>query len=116
MEEITLTKVVSFLASKVVLMTLLPSLFLNAVIDSVENSNILNPTSKISKLIISNGLISVLGIGFGILYYFALNTPIDECILHSFAITGVSYLFCKIDIYDLAKTAINEKLEGKQHE
>ena len=116
MEELTLSQIINFIGSKVVLMTLLPSLFLNAIIDSIENSNILNPTSKISKLVISNGLISVLGIGFGILYYFTLNISIDECILHSFAITGVSYLFCKIDIYDLAKTAINKKFKGKINE
>lgn len=115
MEEITLTKFVTFISSKVVLMTLLPSLLLNAIMDSLSNANIFNPTSKVNKLFITNGLLSLLGLLFGLIYYLVLNTPLDESILHALAITGVSYLFCKIDIYDLIKTTINKKLEGRKH-
>ena len=113
MEELSLTQVIGFIGSKVVLMTLLPSLLLNAIMDSIDNANIFNPTNKISKLFITNGLLSLLGLLFGILYYLALNIPLDESILHALAITGVSYLFCKVDIFDLAKKTINKKLEGK---
>lgn len=116
MEELSLSQIINFIGSKVILMTLLPSLFLNVIIDSIQESNIVNPNSKISTLTITNGLLSVLGLFFGLIYYFVLNTPIDECILHSLAIVGLSYLFCRIDIYDLVKNKINNKLENKNNE
>lgn len=115
MEELTLDKIFSFIANKAVLMTLLPSLFLNVLIDITKNLDIFVTTNKTGKIIVLNGLISLLGLGFGLIYYFILELPAVECTLHSLAIVGISYLLHKINFYELTKRYITNKIEGRKH-
>lgn len=116
MEDLSFTKILELIASKAVLMTLLPSLFLNVVIDSTKHLDAFTLTNKAGRIIVLNGLLSLLGLGFGLIYYFLLKLSLDECVLHSLAIVGLSYLFYQIKIYDLIKKKINDRLESTKNE
>lgn len=105
MEE-SIYRALSFLGNKAVLMTLMPSLFLNVIIDATKG--LLEFKTRANKIFILNGLLSLLGLGFGFIYHYLLHLPIDECLLHSLAIVGVSYVFYKVGIYDLFKAIINK--------
>lgn len=109
MEE-SIYKFLAFLGNKAILMTLLPSLLLNVIIDVTKG--LLEYTNEKGKVFILNGLLSLFGFAFGFIYYFLLKIPLDECVLHSFAIVGLSYLFFKISIYDIFKGIIS-KLQAK---
>lgn len=114
MEE-TLISLFKFLGNKAILMTLLPSLFLNVFIDATKEH--LTFKTKAGRIIALNGLISILGLGFGVLYHFLLYIPLETCFLHSMAIVGISYTFYKIGIYNLFKQYIEKKLnKGKANE
>ena len=105
-----LKPIIDFLGNKVILMTLLPSLLLNVIIDVTKG--IFEYTTDKGRVIILNGLFSFFGLAFGFIYYFLLQLPLDECVLHSMAIVGLSYLFFRVSIYDIFKSIIN-KLQSK---
>lgn len=96
----------AFLGNKAILMTLLPALLLNVIIDATKG--LMEFTNKKGRLFVLNGLLSLFGLAFGFLYHFLLDLPLDECVLHSFAIVGLSYVFYKVGIYDLFKNIINK--------
>lgn len=100
----------AFLGNKAILMTLLPSLLLNVIIDATKG--LLEYTNAKGRVFILNGLLSLLGLAFGMIYYHFLNVPLDESVLHSFAIVGLSYLFFRISIYDIFRNIIS-KLQAK---
>lgn len=109
MEE-SVYNALNFLGNKAILMTLLPSLLLNVMIDATKG--LLALRTKAGKIIVLNGFLCFLGLLFGFIYHYLLHLPMDECLLHSMAIVGVSYVFYKIGIYDLFKAIIN-KLKRK---
>lgn len=108
--EDSLYRFFAFLSNKAILMTLLPSLLLNVIIDATKG--LLEFKTQAGRVFILNGLLSLLGLSFGFIYHFLLHLPLDECILHSMAICGVSYVFYKVGIYDIFKGIIN-KLQNK---
>lgn len=104
--EDSLYRFFAFLGNKAILMTLLPSLLLNVVIDATKG--LLEFKTRAGKVIILNGLFSLLGLTFGFMYYYMLHLPLDECLLHSFAIVGVSYILYYVDIYNVLKAIMNK--------
>lgn len=110
MTEDIFYRALSFIANKAILMTLMPSLFLNVVIDATKG--LLEFKTRAGKVIVLNGLLSLLGLVFGFIYHFLLQLPLDECLLHSVSIVGVSYLLYYIKVYHLFK-AIIDKLKTK---
>lgn len=94
-----LTNFVNYVGLKAILMTLVPSLFLNVIIDITRKIFIFTTASN-EKLALS-GLISFLGLGFGFLYYVVGGLTLQDSCLHAGFISIVSYFFYKIDIYKL---------------
>ncbi len=97
MEELKIF--IDYVGHQGLLMTLIPSLFLNVIIDIVRKY-IFFKTRNEEKLVLV-GLLSLFGLVFGFLYYYILGIDLNTCCIHAGFITILSYFFYKIDIYKL---------------
>ncbi len=97
MEDIS--NFVNYVGLRAILMTLVPSLFLNIIIDMTRKILVFTTTNN-EKLALS-GLISFLGLGFGFAYYVIGGLSLQDACLHAGFISILSYFFYRVDIYKL---------------
>lgn len=106
MEDI-IFKLLGVLKNKEILLALLPALFINILINYTNNLLVCSICNKKRKVLLS-GILSFIGILFGLSYYFIHGMSLNTSLIYSLAITFLSYLFYKIDIYKLLQLIINK--------
>ena len=97
MEE--LSTFINFIGHKALLMTLIPSLFLNVIIDIVKKYIGINSKNEEKLAVVS--ILCFLGLVFGFLYYYIGGINLTDSSIHAGFITITSYFFYKVDIYRL---------------
>ena len=101
MENEKILELINYFGAVNILATVIPSLLINVLIDLTKNLFVFK-----SRRISLNSLLVFLGILFGVLYYFILDIELFMAITHSFIIVIFSYIFYKLNIYDLLKNIV----------
>lgn len=115
MEE--LNTFVNFIGHQALLMTLIPSLFLNVIIDIIKKYIWIKTKNEEKLAVVS--ILCFLGLVFGFLYYYIFEISLSDSSIHAGFITITSYFFYKIDIYKLlykVLTGILKKFGVNIHE
>lgn len=104
MDNEKIIEVVNYLGAENILLTLMPALLINIMVDMTKH--LLNFKTKSGQVVALNGLLSFLGFIFGIIYFFALDIKFYLALVHSLVICFLSYTFYKLQIYELLKKIV----------